>query len=69
MTSLDGVQTITVGVLAFFVLIALITIVRIILNREASAWRGLRVGFFVERDHAPEQDPPKEGARDQEADG
>jgi hypothetical protein len=58
-SSLNGVQTITVGVLAFFALIAIITLIRIVMNRESSAWRGMRVGFFVERNHVPEE---KEGA-------
>ena len=33
----------------FFALIALITIIRIILKREDTAWKGMRVGFFIER--------------------
>jgi hypothetical protein len=45
----DTVETITSGVVAFFVLIALITIIRIILKREETSWRGIRVGFFIER--------------------
>ena len=45
----DTVETITSGVVAFFALIALITIIRIILRREETSWRGIRVGFFIER--------------------
>jgi hypothetical protein len=45
----DTVETITSGVVVFFALIALITIIRIILRREETSWRGIRVGFFIER--------------------
>ena len=45
----DTVETVTSGVVAFFALIALITIIRIILRREDTSWRGIRVGFFIER--------------------
>lgn len=47
---------ITISVLGFFALIALVSIVRIILRREESAWRRLRVGFFIERDRANDID-------------
>ena len=51
----DTVETITSGVVAFFALIALITIIRIVLRREETSWRGIRVGFFVERHGRPHQ--------------
>jgi hypothetical protein len=51
----DTVETITSGVVVFFALIALITIIRIILRREETSWRGIRVGFFIERHGHPRQ--------------
>ena len=51
----DTVDAITTGVVAFFALVALITIIRIILRREDTAWHGLRVGFFVERDRGDQE--------------
>ena len=52
----DTVETVTSGVVAFFALIALITIIRIILKREETSWRGIRVGFFIERHGRTHQD-------------
>ena len=52
----DTVETVTSGVVAFFALIALITIIRIILRREETSWRGIRVGFFIERHGRTYQD-------------
>jgi len=60
---LGPVQTITLGVLAFFALLALVTIVRVVMRRERNAWDGLRVGFFVERvrdSPPPDDDSPGE---------
>ena len=45
----DTAETITGAVIVFFALIALVTIIRIILRREETSWRGIRVGFFIER--------------------
>jgi hypothetical protein len=44
------------GTVIFFGLIALLTALRIILRRESSATRRIRVGFFVERDQREESD-------------
>jgi len=59
--TLDTVETVTSAVLAFFALLALVTVIRIVLNREAAAWRGLRVGFYVERDRDRDPGANKEG--------
>jgi hypothetical protein len=56
----DTVETITSGVVVFFALIALITIIRIILRREETSWRGIRVGFFIERHGYPRHDSEDE---------
>ena len=38
------------GVIAiFFLLLALMTVLRLVLRKEEPIWRALRVGFFVER--------------------
>lgn len=57
MIALNTPQTIVAGVVVFFALLALITLVRIVLRREAAGWRSLRVGFFIERDVPPEEEP------------
>lgn len=49
------VETITAGVFGFFVLLAVVAVLRLVLRREVAVWRELRVGFFIERDR---DDPP-----------
>jgi hypothetical protein len=39
-------------VAAFFALLAILAFLRVVLRRD-SRWRKVRVGVFVERDHAP----------------
>jgi len=53
--NLTTAETITGGVIVFFALLALVTIIRVILRREDATWRGLRVGFFVERDRKEDE--------------
>lgn len=50
------------GLLALFVIVvAVLTLVRVLLKREDSAWHQMRIGFFVERDRSkPERDPELE---------
>jgi hypothetical protein len=42
-------ETITIVVIAFFVLIALLTFARLLLRKQPPSWRILRLGMFVER--------------------
>lgn len=50
------------GLLALFVVVvAVLTLVRVLLKREDLAWARLRIGFFVERDRSSrERDPDLE---------
>lgn len=55
MLGLSNVETITLAVVGFFVLLALTAVVRAVLRREAR-WRSIRVGLFLERDNDPPSD-------------
>jgi hypothetical protein len=49
-------ETITLAVIGFFLVLALLAFARAILRRSGPAYRRLRVGVFVERDN--EERPP-----------
>jgi hypothetical protein len=50
----SDVETITITVIAFFLVLALLTFARTILRRMPPTYRRLRVGIFVERDNGDE---------------
>jgi len=46
-------ETITFSVVGFFVLIALLIFVRLLMRRTPPTWHLYRIGFFIERDPEP----------------
>jgi hypothetical protein len=51
----DAVQ-ITVAVAAFFLILAALTLLRLVLRKtEGTRWRRIRVGVFMERDDEKEE--------------
>jgi hypothetical protein len=57
--ALSETETITLGVIGWFVLIGIFVLLRVLFRKEPSppSWQRFRIGFFVERD-------PKEGDDD-----
>ena len=56
--------TITAIFVGFFVLLALLTFMRLLLRKTEPSWRRIRLGVFVERDpdrekRKDEDEPPK----------
>ena len=49
MLALSTATEITTVVVAFFLLLALLTLLRLILRKEEPLWRAIRVGVFIER--------------------
>jgi hypothetical protein len=48
---------ITLAVIAFFVILALLTFARLVLRRSPPTWRRIRLGVFVERNNVDRDDP------------
>lgn len=49
--------TITISVAAVFIALALLALLRMVIRRysgDAKPWRRVRIGFFVEREHFPD---------------
>lgn len=63
MLAVNDVQTITIAIVAFLVIMVVGALVRILLNRQDPAWRRIRIGFFVERDRTekPTEDTYERG--------
>jgi hypothetical protein len=58
--ALTDSNTITISVIGAVVALALIWLLRGVINKKnEQAWRRIRIGFFVERD--PERDQPPDG--------
>ena len=53
MIALATSETITFSVVGFFVLIALLVFVRLLMRRTPPTWHLYRIGFFIERDLEP----------------
>lgn len=53
MIALSTSETITFSVVGFFVLIALLVFVRLLMRRTPPTWHLYRIGFFIERDPDP----------------
>ena len=62
MTAISQATQITAIVVGFFLLLALITFLRLILRKTPPIWRTMRIGFFVERqtmdEHGRPEQPP-----------
>ena len=53
---MSDAETIVLTVVAFFVILALLTFARVILRRSPPSYRRFRVGVFVERDDYSDPD-------------
>lgn len=53
---MDTATTITAIVVGFFLLLALLIFLRLLLRKGPPHWTELRIGFFIER--VPEDDAP-----------
>jgi hypothetical protein len=60
MLALSTATEITGVIVLFFLLMGLLTLLRLILRKEEPLWRAIRIGFFVERvshESEPVEDP------------
>lgn len=58
MLALSTATEVTSVIAIFFVLLALLTLLRLILRKEEPLWKAIRVGVFIERVPHEEPRPP-----------
>jgi hypothetical protein len=49
MLAISDASTITITLAGFFIFLALITFLRLLLRKEPPDWRKVRIGLFIER--------------------
>lgn len=55
---MDTGSTITISIVGFFVLLALLVFLRLLYRKSDPLWREIRVGFFIERVTAEDDSLP-----------
>ena len=56
MAAVSDVETVTLAVVGFFLVLALLTFARIVLRRMPPSYRRFRIGVFIERDNGTHND-------------
>ena len=60
---MSSATQITVGVVGFFVILALLVFLRLLMRKQQPSWKRLRLGVFVERNGV--DDAAEDSRRDQ----
>jgi len=59
LAALSDASTITIAVVAFFVFLVVVAVVRAVLTHDKPPYRRYRLGVFVERDDGKNDEDPK----------
>lgn len=58
---MSDAETITLAVVGFFLVLALLTFARLLLRKAPPSYKRFRVGVFIERDFTREEEHDQEG--------